>query len=67
MASPEPPLRRSIGLSGIVRWVIVVMAVVAVGAALNAHAYGLAIGALVFFIAVAVLAYRLWRGGGGAV
>ncbi len=64
MAPPESPLRRSIGLSGLVRWAIAVMAVIAIGAAFNAHAYGLAIGGLVFLVAAAALAYILRRRGG---
>ena len=61
MPRPDSPLTRSIGLSGVVRWLITVAAVIAVGAAFANGRYALAIAGLVFLVAAAWLGYRAWR------
>ncbi len=66
MDPTESPLRRSIGFSGIVRWIIVVFAVMAVAEAFAQHRYGLAVAGLAFFAFAGALAYRLRRSGRGA-
>jgi hypothetical protein len=61
VAQPESPYSRSIGLSGLIRWLIVVAGVIAVGAAFAAGFYALAIAGVVFLAAIAGLGYRAWR------
>ena len=61
MSQPDPPLTRSIGLSGVLRWLIVVAAVVAIGAAFAAGQYRMAVVGAVFFVAAGALGYRAWR------
>ena len=61
MPEPGSPLTKSIGLPGVIRWVITVAAVIAIGAALANHQYALAIAGLVFFVVALTLAYRVWR------
>jgi hypothetical protein len=58
---PDSPLRRSIGLSGVIRWLIAAAAVIAVGAAFAAGYFALAIAGLVFFVTAVGLGYRAWR------
>ena len=61
MAQVESPLTRSIGLSGLIRWLLAVFAMIAIGAALSAHRYVLAIAGLIFFLIAIGFAYRAWR------
>jgi hypothetical protein len=60
MSGTESPLKRSIGLRGVIRFVIAVSAVIAIGAAFAAGAYALAIVGVVFLVAAIALAYRGW-------
>jgi membrane protein implicated in regulation of membrane protease activity len=57
----DSPLNRSIGLSGLIRWLIAVGAVVAIGAAFAAGRVALAIAGTVFLVAAVILGYRAWR------
>ena len=61
MTQPDSPLKRSIGLSNLVRGLIALFAVIAIGAAFATGRYGLGIGATVFIVVAAVLGYRAWR------
>ena len=61
MAQTDSASTRSIGLSGLVRWLIVVAGVVAVGAAFVAGSYALAIVGVVFLIVAAGLGYWVRR------
>jgi hypothetical protein len=54
MAGTNSPYGRSIGITGVVRWLLVVAAVIALGAALAAGKFALA-GALLAVIAVAAV------------
>lgn len=60
MSGTDAPLKRSIGLSGVIRFLIAVFAVVAISAALAAGRYALAIVAVVFLVVAIGLAYRGW-------
>jgi hypothetical protein len=62
MTEPGSPSSRSIGISGLIRWLIVVAGVIAVSAAFAAGFYGLAITGVVFLAAAAGLGYRARRG-----
>lgn len=55
------PLRRSLRLSGIVRWLIALGATFAVGAAFAARYYLLATVGILFFLAAVALAFRAWQ------
>lgn len=57
----DSPLRRSIGLSGLIWWVIVVAATIAVGAAFSAGRYAMGSAAVVFLVAAVVLGFRAQR------
>lgn len=61
MPEPDSPLTRSIGLSGVIRWLIAAAAVIAVGAAFAAGHFTLAIAGLVFLVVAVALGYRAWR------
>jgi hypothetical protein len=61
MPGIDPPLRRSIGLSGLIRWLVAVAAVIAIGGALAAGRFMLAMAGLVFLGAALALSYRAWR------
>jgi hypothetical protein len=61
MKQPDSPLNRSIGVAGVIRWLIAVAATLAVGAAFADGHYGLGIAGVVFFVAAGVLGYRGWR------
>ncbi len=61
MTQTNSPLKRSIGLSGVIRFLLAVVAVVAVGAAFAAHRYALGIAAVVFLVVAVGLGYRAWR------
>lgn len=58
MTQPESPLRRSIGLSGILRWLVAAAAVIAIGAAIADGRLALGIAGVVFLLAAVVLGYR---------
>lgn len=70
MTKPESPLQRSIGLLGLIRWIIAVAAVIAIGAAFNDGHYVLGIAGILFLVVAVILAVRAWRArqdaGGGA-
>ena len=59
MTQPDSPYSRSIGLSGLIRWLIVVAGVIAVGAAFSAGFYALAIAGVVFWPLLLALAIGL--------
>lgn len=61
MSPADSPLRRSIGLSGVSRWLIAVFAVIAIGAAFADGHYTLGIAGVVFLVVAAALGYRAWR------
>ena len=61
MPDPVSPLKRSIGLTGLVRWIIAASAVIAVGAAFAAGRRRLAIAGLLFLLLACVVAYRGWQ------
>ena len=61
MAEDKSPLNRSIGLSGVIRWLIAVFAMLAVGAAFEDGHYALGVAGAVFIAGAAILGYRAWR------
>ena len=61
MTETDSPLGRSIGLSGVIRFLIAVVVVVAVGAAFADGRYGLGIAGVVFVVAAVTMGYRAWR------
>lgn len=61
MSQPDSPLMRSIGLSGVLRWLIAAAAVIAIGAAFADGRYALAIAGVVFLAAAVALGYRARR------
>ncbi len=61
MAEDKSPLNRSIGLSGVIRWLIAVLAVIAVGAAFEDGHYALGAAGAVFIAGAVILGYRGWR------
>ena len=65
MPETDSPFKRSIGLSGVIRWLIAAGAVIAIGAAFAAGRFALAIAGLVFIVAAVSLAYWPWRAGQG--
>ncbi|HOX20052.1 MAG TPA: hypothetical protein PLI70_03900 [Gemmatimonadales bacterium] len=58
MARPNTPLTRSIGLSGVFRWLVAVAAVIAIGAAIAEGRVALAVGGVVFLLVAVALSYR---------
>ena len=58
MTRPQTPLRRSIGLSGLLRWIVAVAAVIAIGAAVSERRYALSAAGVTFLVAAVVLGYR---------
>lgn len=66
MPQTDSPLKRSVGLSGVLRFLIAAAAVIAIGAAFSAGRPALAVAGLVFLVAAAALAYRAWRARQGA-
>lgn len=58
MTRPQTPLRRSIGLSGLLRWIVAVAAVIAIGAAVSERRYALGAAGVTFLVAAVVLGYR---------
>ncbi len=61
MTVEDSPLRHSIGISGVMRWIIAVAAVVAIGAAVADKRYALAIVTFAFLLVAGILGYRAWR------
>jgi hypothetical protein len=61
MSNSKSPLTHSIGLSGIVRWLIAVWAVIAIGDAFHEGHYGLAIAGTIFVAVAAMLGFKAWR------
>ena len=61
MTQTDSPLKRSIGLSTLVRGLIGLFAVIAIGAAFAAARYGLAIAGTAVLAVAAALGYRAWR------
>ncbi|MEE8134067.1 MAG: hypothetical protein V3T56_03370 [Gemmatimonadales bacterium] len=61
MTETDSPLGRSIGLSGVIRLLIAVAVVVAVGAAFADGHYMLGIAGIVFVVAALIMGYRVWH------
>ncbi len=61
MTQPRSPLTRSIGLSGLLRWIVAVAAVIAIGAAVSERRYALGAAGALFLVAAIVLGYRARR------
>ena len=61
MTDPNSPLERSIGLTGAVRWLLAVVAVIAIGAAFAEGRYGLGIAGLVLLAVAVGAALWIWR------
>lgn len=61
MPGSGSPLNRSIGLSGVIRFVVAITAVIAFGAAIDTGHWGLAVIGLVFLAVAIVLGYRASR------
>ena len=60
MARSDSPLGRSIGFKNLLRGLIAVAAIVAVGAAFAEGRYGMAIAVILFL--VAAVGVRIWMG-----
>jgi hypothetical protein len=61
MPDPTSPLKRSIGWTGAFRWLLAVVAVVAIGAALAEGRWGLAVGEVVMCVVAVVGGFLVWR------
>jgi uncharacterized membrane protein YedE/YeeE len=61
MQQSESPLNRSIGLSGVLRWLIAVFAMIAVGAAFAAGHIVLGIVGIAVIVGAALLGFQAWR------
>ena len=61
MSGSRSPLNRSVGFTGVLRWLIAVWAVIAIGDAFHEGHYGLAIAGTIFVVAAAILVYKVWR------
>jgi hypothetical protein len=61
MPQPDAPLQRSIGLSGVFRWLVAIFAVIAIAGAFAVGQKLLATVGLVFLAAAVTLSYRAWR------
>ncbi len=61
MNEPESPLKRSVSLSNLIRGVIALFAVLAIGGAFAAGQIGLGIAGGAFCVLAVVLAYWTWR------
>ena len=66
MSGTDSPLKRSIGLSGVIRFLIAVLAVIAIAAAFAAGRYAMAIVGVGFVLAAIALGYRAWLARKGA-
>ncbi len=60
MSPSDSPFKRSIGVSGVVRWLIAIAAVIAIGGAVAAGRTTIAIAGIVFLF-VALVAWYLVR------
>ena len=58
MSDPQSPLKRSIGLSGILRFVVAITAAIAVGAALFDGRYALGAVAAAVFVGATLIGVR---------
>lgn len=63
MTDPESRLNRSIGVTGAIRWLIAVAAIIAIGAAFAEGRYGLGIAGLVLLAVAGGAALWLRRSG----
>jgi hypothetical protein len=61
MEQPQSPFKRSVGLVGVIIFLVAVTAAVAVGAALADRRYVLAAVAAVFFVGATVAGLRVRR------
>ena len=61
MTNPQSPMKRSIGVSNLVRGLIAFAALIAVGAAFASGRIGLAIAGVLFFVIAAGFGYWAWR------
>ena len=61
MPQPDSPLNRAIGLAGVIRWLIAVGAIIALGAAFADGHYALGTVGAVFMVGAVILGYRAWR------
>jgi hypothetical protein len=61
MPPTESPLTRAIGVSGVIRFLIALFAVIAMGAAIAEQRYVLAVVGFLFVVVAVTLAYRAWR------
>ena len=61
MSQSESPLNRLIGLSGVVRWLIAVIAMVTIGAAFADHHYVLGVVGALFMVGAVGLGVWAWR------
>jgi hypothetical protein len=61
MSEPGSSVRHSIGLSGVIRGLLAVGAIIAIAAGLADGRYGLAVAGVVFFVAAAALGYLARR------
>jgi type IV secretory pathway VirB2 component (pilin) len=58
MSGTDSPLKRSISLSGVIWFLIAALAVIAIGAAVAAGRYAMAVVGVVFVLAAITLGYR---------
>jgi hypothetical protein len=61
MPESKSPLTSSIGFSGVLRWLIAVWAVIAIGDAFHEGHYALAIAGTIFVVIAAILGFNAWR------
>ena len=61
MTQRESAFRRSIGLTGLIWWIIAVAAMIAIGAAFSTGRYAMGVSASVFMVGAAVLGFRARR------
>jgi hypothetical protein len=61
MTQPGSPLNRSIGFSNLIRGLIAVAAVIAIGAAFAAGRISVALAGIAFLVTAGAAAYWIWR------
>jgi hypothetical protein len=61
MNEPESPLKRSVSLSNLIRFLIALFAVLAIGAAFAEGHLGLGVAGGTFCVVAAALGYWAWR------
>lgn len=61
MPQSDSPVTRSIGLSGVLRWLVAVVATIAVGAAFADGQYALGVAGIVVIAGAALLGYQASR------